>query len=101
VSKQVSTNIYEKKKERNIILADYLIDSIDRTVDPCDDFYQFTCGTWLKTARIPDDGKFGSLFFSNQIIILNYIQLVQKTGLDFWRHVWAITLLVSSDEVSF
>jgi membrane metallo-endopeptidase-like protein 1 len=37
--------------------ADYLINSIDQTVDPCEDFYQFTCGTWLKTVRIPDDAS--------------------------------------------
>ncbi len=72
------------KKERNVILANYLIESIDPTLDPCEHFYHFTCGTWLKTARIPDDGKFSSLFFSNRIIILNYLQPIQKIGLEFW-----------------
>ncbi len=89
-----------KKKERNLILAGYLLDSIDQSVDPCEDFYQFTCGTWLNTVRIPYDGKFGSLSFSNRIIILNSIQLVQKIGLELWIDVWSKTLLVSFDEVS-
>lgn len=28
---------------------------MDPTVDPCDDFYEFTCGNFLKTTNIPDD----------------------------------------------
>jgi predicted metalloendopeptidase len=38
-----------------IIVANYLLDSIDETVEPCEDFYHFACGTWLKNARIPAD----------------------------------------------
>jgi putative endopeptidase len=29
--------------------------AMDRTVSPCDDFYTFACGGWMKATPIPDD----------------------------------------------
>ncbi|CAF1295890.1 unnamed protein product, partial [Rotaria sordida] len=42
--------------------ADYLLDSIDETVNPCEDFYHFTCGSWLKNAHIPEDSGVQNIF---------------------------------------
>ncbi|CAF0749316.1 unnamed protein product [Rotaria sp. Silwood1] len=42
--------------------ANYLIESMDETVEPCEDFYNFVCGTWIKNSRIPDDADAISTF---------------------------------------
>lgn len=37
------------------ITAASLLSAMDPTADPCEDFYQFACGTWDKKHLIPED----------------------------------------------
>nr|CCA20663.1 endothelinconverting enzyme putative [Albugo laibachii Nc14] len=58
----------EIKLQRSEIVAMYpeeVRNKINLTVDPCHDFYQFSCGQWRDKIEIPDDRSFISASFSN------------------------------------
>lgn len=38
-----------------IKIASTILERIDTTVDPCDDFYQFSCGNFIRTTSVPED----------------------------------------------
>ena len=33
----------------------FSIENVDRSLDPCNDFYQYACGNWIKASEIPAD----------------------------------------------
>lgn len=60
------------------------INAIDKTVDPCVDFYQYACGTWRKNNPIPPDkarwGRFDQLFDRNLYILRDILTVAQAPG---------------------
>ncbi|CAF1189094.1 unnamed protein product [Rotaria sp. Silwood1] len=62
-----------------MFVADYILDSIDETVNPCEDFYHFACGTWLKNAHIPEDSGVQNIFnLLDTQLDLNIIDLLSS-----------------------
>lgn len=60
------------------------LNAIDKTIDPCVDFYQYACGTWMKNNPIPPDksrwGRFNQLAERNLYVMREILTEAQLPG---------------------
>jgi putative endopeptidase len=65
-------------------LVHFDVANIDRSVDPCTDFYQFACGTWRAKNPIPPDqsrwGRFNLLAEQNRTTLREILDAAAKPG---------------------
>uniref|UniRef100_A0A4W5PZY7 Endothelin-converting enzyme 1 n=1 Tax=Hucho hucho TaxID=62062 RepID=A0A4W5PZY7_9TELE len=68
-----------------IIVASAVIGALDRSVDPCHDFYSFACGGWVRNNPLPEGksrwGPFSNLWERNMAVMKHLLENTTMKGL--------------------
>lgn len=54
--------------------ADFILGGMNRSVNPCDDFYEYACGKWSEKNAIPKGLRKWNIWFKLQVKTLLQVQ---------------------------
>ncbi|XP_030008243.1 endothelin-converting enzyme 2-like isoform X2 [Sphaeramia orbicularis] len=64
--------------EACVTVASQMVEAMDRGADPCQDFYQFACGGWMRKNPLPDGrsrwSTFNSIWEQNQALLKHLLE---------------------------
>src|SRR5437764_1487175 len=64
------------------LIPGFDVKAMDKTADPCKDFYQYACGTWIKNNPTPPDqsrwGRFSELEDRNRDVLHQILETAAK-----------------------
>ncbi|KAM7398723.1 hypothetical protein PAMP_018040 [Pampus punctatissimus] len=64
--------------EACVTVASQMVEAMDRSADPCHDFYQFSCGGWMRKNPLPDGrsrwSTFNSIWEQNQALLKHLLE---------------------------
>jgi len=72
----------DKKETEPRQIPSFDVNALDKSVDPCTDFYQYACGGWMKNNPIPADqaswGRFNELAERNRVYLREILENAAK-----------------------
>lgn len=88
----ITTGVFYKQthpglclSEPCITVASAVMEAVDRSVDPCNDFYNFACGGWMKNNPLPEGksrwGPFSNLWEHNMLVMKHILENTTVKGL--------------------